>query len=372
MSSSLEAGPAGVSRWAPERFSGAEIPLITARDVAPVLPGVDLWDCWPLADVWGKTVVCHGRSYWFFLSAPCFPDPVQRHDVARIRLLSYGADGWRDHGNAWPDGFSPGSREWAGSALLHENGRDVTLFFTAAGRRGEGATSEQRLFAARGGLGGEGPGDWEGLHELVAPDGLRYQAPHRGVGRPGAIKAFRDPAWFRDPVTHQDHLLFTGSAAWSRHEFNGLIGLCTREPSGWVLETPLLEATGVNNELERPHILYRNGRYYLFWSTQRHTFAPDVAPGPTGLYAAVAEHLRGPWKSVNEGGLVARNPVSEPTQSYSWWVTGEGEAWSFIDHWGLQGRSLQEHPELLRSHFGGTPAPPFQLAFEGDRVVLVS
>jgi levansucrase len=51
-------------------------------------------------------------------------------------------------------------------------------------------------------------------------------------------------------------------------------------------------------------------------------------------------------------------------------VTGEGTVWSFIDYWGMAGRKLADHPDLLRAQFGGTPAPVFGLAFEGDRVTV--
>jgi levansucrase len=109
----------------------------------------------------------------------------------------------------------------------------------------------------------------------------------------------------------------------------------------------------------------------LFWSTQRHTFGPAAVAGPNGLYGAVADSLRGAWRMINGNGLVAANPLDEPTQSYSWWVTGEDEVWSFIDYWGMAGRSLADHPELLRSRFGGTPAPVFRLKYQGDRVLIV-
>lgn len=364
--------PPGVSRWRPAGFSGSMIPLVTAADAAPILPGLDLWDSWPLAHEDGRTAEIGGRQLWFFLSAPVFDDPGERHHAARIRMASLGADGWRDHGNAMPDGFSPGSREWAGSAVLHDDGCSVTLFFTAAGRRGEALTFEQRLFAARGRLGADGiPADWQVPQEIVVADLHRYVRADQAEGAPGTIKAFRDPAWFRDPQTGKAHVLFTASAAWTDHAFNGAVGLATQQADGsWRLDDPLVEAVGVNNELERAHVVVQGGRYYLFWSTQRHTFAPEEPAGPNGLYAMVAEQLAGPWRMVNEGGLVAGNPEGERTQTYSWWVTGEGAVWSFIDHWGLEGRRIADHPELLRSHFGGTPAPVFQLAFDGDRVTI--
>lgn len=364
--------PRTVTPWRPGRIAGAEIALIGAQDATPILPGIDLWDSWPLAHENGDTARIDGREYWFFLSAPCFPDPGQRHDAARIRLASLGADGWRDHGDALPRELSPGTREWAGSAVLLDDRNTVILFFTAAGRKGAAPSFEQRLFAVKGRLGKDGPGDWLEPAEVVRADGTRYVVAAEAEGMPGMIKAFRDPAWFRDPATGKRHLLFTGSAGWSEEEFNGLVGLATMDDHGnWHLQDPLIEAVGVNNELERPHLIVRGGRYYLFWSTQRRTFATGGPNGPNGLYAMVAESVGGPYRPVNGSGLVAGNPASEPTQGYSWWVTGEGRVWSFIDHWGMRGRSFDQHPELLRQQFGGTPAPVFSLEFDGDSVTIV-
>ena len=361
--------PEGVTHWQPGPMTGAELPLIGASEARPILPGLDLWDSWPLAHEDGRTALIDGRELWFFLSSECFPDPGQRHNAAKIRLASLGPDGWRDHGDVLPAALSPGTREWAGSAVLHDDGISVSLFFTAAGRRGAGNSFEQRLFCANGKLSDGVLGQWQEPVEAVRSDGQRYVIAAEAEGTPGMIKAFRDPAWFRDPATGQCHLLFTASAGWSDAEYNGVVGLATRDAAGvWQLGDPLIDAVGVNNELERPHVVVRGGLYYLFWSTQRRTFAPGGESGPNGLYAMVSERLTGPYRPVNGSGLIAANPANEPTQGYSWWVTGEGVVWSFIDHWGMQDRSFETHPTLLRSQFGGTPAPTFQLHFNGDTV----
>lgn len=364
--------PTDVARWRPQSITGGDIPLIHGADAVPILPELDLWDNWQLAHEDGRIAVLGGRQYWFFLSSPRFSDPGQRHDVACVRLASLGADGWRDHGNVLPEGMNPGTREWAGSAVLHDDGVTVSLFYTAAGRSGEAQSFEQRIFAADGTLGPDGPGDWQAPREIIAADGVRYVVAREADGRPGMIKAFRDPAWFRDPATGKRHILFTGSAAWSDDDYNGVVGLATLVGEEWQLDDPLIEAVGVNNELERPHVVVKNGLYYLFWSTQHRTFSPNSTAGPNGLYAMFAEALSGPWQPVNGNGLVAGNPASEPTQGYSWWVTGEGEVWSFVDHWGMQGRSFEDHPALLRQQFGGTPGPVFRLAFEGARVTIAA
>jgi len=363
---------ASLSHWSPQRFAACPaLPPITAAQAAPIMPGLDLWDCWPLQHEDGSTATIDGAQYWFFLAAPRFEDPGQRHFHARIRLLKFEHDNWADLGDVLPAESSPGAAEWAGSCVLHEDGRSVTLFFTAAGRRGQGPGFEQRIFASQGVFeAGAGPGGWQAPQHLFAADGAVYMPADQPGGAPGMIKAFRDPAWFRDPADGAVYLLFTGSAGWDHDRFNGLVGHARRTAEGWVTGLPLIHAVGVNNELERPHIVVRGGIYYLFWSTQRHTFSPAATAGPNGLYGAWAERFEGPWLPVNGNGLIATNPVDEPTQAYSWWVTGEGDVWSFIDHWGMRGRSFASHPEVLRGQFGGTPAPRFRLEFSGDEVTL--
>jgi levansucrase len=36
----------------------------------------------------------------------------------------------------------------------------------------------------------------------------------------------------------------------------------------------------------------------------------------------------------------------------------------------MKGRNFEDHPELLRGQFGGTPAPVFRLHCAGDQVTL--
>ena len=363
-----------VSRWRPGAETGADryLPLIGADDVRPILPGIDLWDCWPLEHRNGLTVGAGVHEWWFFLSSPQFDDPNLRHAEARIRLIARVAGAWVDHGPVFADGFTPGDREWAGSAVRDDDGAGVTLYFTAAGRRGDAPSFEQRLFAARGRVNDATIGDWEAPVEIVTSDATRYVHVVQTEGETGTIKAFRDPAYFCDPADGREYILFVGSAGWDDHAFNGVVGCAQRIGGNWVLADPIVDAVGVNNELERPHMRVADGRYYLFFSTQRHTFAgPDVA-GPNGLYAMVADRMAGPWRAVNGSGLVAANPLTEPKQAYSWWVTGEHRVVSFIDYWGMAGRDTATDPALLRQQFGGTPAPEFGLRMDGDRIDITN
>lgn len=358
-----------------EDVSGQTIALISIADAFAILPGIDLWDTWPLQLATGETAKFGEGTLWFALSAPFSEDPGHRHGVARIRLLLKTGTGWVDCGPAMPDGFSPGSREWAGSAVFAPASREITLYFTAAGRRGETIASfEQRLFETTGTLSFEGGtaaiSDWSTPRESFVSDDEIYVRVDQTEGVPGEIKAFRDPAYFRDPADGAGYLLFTASLKGSKSAFNGAVGIARRAASGWGLMPPLVHADGLNNELERAHVVVHAGLYYMFWSTQRRVFDPSGPSGPNGLYGMVAPTLFGPYTPLNGTGLIASNPPDEPLQAYSWWVQPSLDVISFIDHWGLQGRSFDAHPELLRQQFGGTPAPVFQILLDGDRATV--
>lgn len=345
----------------------SEIPVIGADDVAPIIDGIDVWDAWPLTDADGKTVLIDGAEHWIMLSADVTPDPLKRHDCARLRHIVKSGRRWIDRGNLLPDGLTPGPREWAGSAIIDPQTREITLFYTVTGRTGGDFSFEQRLFVTKGLLWEDGlTHGWSTPREIAPSDGDIYVDTRTTQGEPGMIKGFRDPAWFRDPATGQAWLTFAGSDGQSAHPHNGVVGLIRQDKVGWTLLPPILNADGVCNELERPHLLAHGGRIYLFWSTQRHVFSPE-ASGPNGLYGAVADDVTGPYRLLNGTGLVAANPEGEPFQCYSWLVMGDLSVASFIDYWGMKGRTVASAPETTRAQFGGTPAPLFSIWLDDDR-----
>ena len=365
------------SHWRPADVAAiARAPLPAAPVIVPtppLLPGVDLWDFWPVQDEGGDVARIAGGALFVMLSAPAVGDPDARHGSARLRLLHRTAAGWTDLGPVFAEGFAPGSRQWSGSATLDPSHSRLTLYFTAAGHRGEAMLGfEQRLFVASAPLaGGAMPvvGAWSDPVEVVAADDNLYLREMRGGGAIGTIKAFRDPWFFRDPHDATAYLLFTASLAGSTSTWNGAIGLAVKTAAGWRLAPPLIAADGVNNELERPHVVVHGGRYYCFWSTQSAVFADGGPPGPTGLYGMVAAALAGPWRPLNGSGLVVANPAAFPHQAYSWLVQNDLSVLSFVNFAGLD--RAPRDPEEARRHFGGTPAPDLQLRLDGDRAVLV-
>src|SRR3546814_17042497 len=93
------------------------------------------------------------------------------------------------------------------------------LYFTATGRRDEHHTIfEQRLFQAEATLARGSDRtyrlvDWQGLREIVTPDPRHYMASDAGSGAIGTIKAFRDPAYFRDSADGRHYLFFAALPA---------------------------------------------------------------------------------------------------------------------------------------------------------------
>jgi levansucrase len=363
--------PPTLNRWTVDHIAAIDrrnMPVIAAITIHErLLPDHYLWDMWPVQYVDGSTAqICDG-TLWMILSSPICDDPEARHGMARIRLIHQlnRSGGWRDLGNLLPDGFNPGSREWAGSTIFDPGNSQITAYFTATGDAGERQLSfGQRLFKTRADLadvdGAPSLQNWSDPIECVANCGTYYMLVDEHNGAPGKIKAFRDPAWFRDPAG-SDYLVFAASMP-SGGTHNGSIGIAIADqtaPGGWRLLPPLLSADGLNNELERPHILNRDGLYYLFWSTHDFTFAGGGPKGPSGLYGMVAPSVLGPYAPLNGTGLVAANPESAPGQAYSWLVLDDLRVASFIDS-----------PD--DKNFVGTPAPMFSLKLDGDKTELVT
>lgn len=348
-------------------------PVIDLAAAPRILAGFDLWDHWPVQEEDGRTARITGGELHMLLSAPILPDPESRHALARIRLMHRTAAGWRDLGNLFPEGFSPGSREWSGSAIVSPAHDLVTVYFTAAGHRGETVVSfDQRLFEASATLrvvdGVPLLAGWTDLRESVAADGTIYARDMNGGGAIGTIKAFRDPAWFRDPNDGSEYLVFAASLARSTSRWNGAVGVARRDGNHWRLQDPLITADGLNNELERPHLVHHDGRYYCFWSTQAKVFADSGPTGATGLYGMVAPSIEGPWRPLNGSCLVFANPPQAPLQAYSWQVLQDLSVIGFVDRPGLPGEPADASE--ARRHFGGTPAPALQLSITGDRATL--
>jgi len=368
-------------RWTRQHLAGLTeavatvAPDIGAGEPLRVVRDADIWDPWPVQEMDGSPSIVGGRELWMALSAPAVGHPEGRHDVARLRLLANGANGWDDLGPAFADGVTPGSREWSGSAVRRADG-SVSVYYTAAGHRGEARpTYVQRviearpqLVAANGAIRLEGLGEHR---EVLRAHGPTYVPADELEGRPGHIRAFRDPGWFRDPADGREYLLVAASVP-AEGGFMGAVALAAEERGRWSLLPPVVVADGINHELERPHVVVHDSRYYLFLATQRQSFHPPGS-APTGLYGFVAPSVSGPYEPLNGSGLVIRNPSDEPDQAYAWWVLPDLRATSFVNYRSADGADMRHAAAVeARARFGGTIAPVVQLALDGATTAIVA
>ena len=345
------------------------IPIIESDGPASLDDGRVYWDMWPVQDRDGFVATIRGREFWMALSAPDRGDPGLRHFEAKIRLLERKSGAWLDLGDVLPEFAVDYEREWAGSAVT--DGEGVTLYFTAAGTDQRPGGYQQRLVEAHAIFDNDGlPKAWTAPRPSISEFAPEYMLADAHEGEAGKIKAFRDPAYFRDPSDGQEYLIFTASLAGTSSDYNGAVGIARRTDDGWSLLPPLIHADGVNNELERAHVVFHEGCYYAFWVTQRSTFAPGLSHAPNGLYGMVSNSLMGEYRPLNGSGLVLANPDEEPLQSYSWFVTRELLVSSFVDFRGLRGEPVPSDPEKSNKLFGGVPAPLMKLSIDGDRCEL--
>ena len=333
--------------------AAASIPPVLAPDRSALDPARLYWDMWPVQDAAGQLAPVGGCELWMALTAPDRGDPGLRHFEAKIHWIERRGGAWHDRGPVLPDFDVPYEREWAGSALIDKG--VLTLFFTAAGTATRAGGYQQELWAATASVPAQGlPTGWSAPAPVVRGYAPFYMPADAHEGEAGKIKAFRDPAYFRDPADGSEYLAFTASLAGSDSAFNGAFGLARKGPAGWELLPPCIHAEGVNNELERAHLVFHAGHYYAFWSTQSATFAPGLRHAPGGLYGMVAGTMEGPWQPLNGSGLVLANPADCPQQTYSWFVDASLTVCSFVDL-------------LPDGTFGGVPAPLLRLELDGAR-----
>jgi levansucrase len=366
-------------------------PLIPA-DFPVMTNEVWVWDTWPLTDLSTNVVTYNGWHVIFSLVAPRTVGFNDRHWHARIGFFySRDAKSWTYGGLLHPAGYSRGSREWAGSAILRE-GNQVQSFYTASGRDNGGVNNTdflQRLATSTGRIHADERSVWfTGFrnHTIIAEaDGRLYQTLEQSEGGP-IIYAFRDPFVFRNPDDDKTYVLFEGNTPGRAGEYRcqprdlgplppghevpadarfytGNIGLAEATNSNlrrFRLLPPLLSANCVNQQLERPHFVFRNGLVYLFTISHTFTYAPGLT-GPDGVYGFVGESIRSDYQPLNGSSLVLGNPEAQPWQQYSHYVMPNLLVESFIDR----------IPTANGEVSGGTLAPTLRLAIDETNTYVV-
>ena len=356
--------------------------------------GIYVWDAWPIRNPDGSVAVIDDWVVMVGLSAEMAEVEETGWEFFTLSTWRYWLtrDGeWRPGGVVFERDEALGSRQWAGSTFYDADSQTVTFYYTATGRpdaesvdddmpdypvsiHNEAAgrpSIEQRLAAVTASVSASDDGiafnDF-GEHEiLLEADGFWYDTRETYLSGE-AVYGFRDPEYMVDPHTGKEHILFTANAAGVAGPYNGVVGMATKMDDGsWALDPPIIVSMGVNSQLERPHVIYREDGAYLFFSTHDFTFGPEVA-GPRGLYGFYSPtgSLAGRWIPLNKHGLVAANPHESPAQVYSFLVLPDGLVMSYLNH--TFGFDLD--PQYDDREFYGGPGPMFRIAVDGETAVV--
>lgn len=342
-----------------------------------------VWDTMPLRTYDLLPVSINGWTVIFTLTALKSPKRYvldggyditanweDRHNWARIcywycnekdRSYKYG-------GRVMAEGVSPTSREWSGSAILNNN--QVELYYTAVVPDaticrviGEISTSETGVELT----------GFNEVEKLLKADGKYYQTMQQNP-----YFNFRDPFPFIDPKTKNLYMLFEGNVACNEDgaviqkkdigtvlsaEYQNLNGRKTQKVGcigiavakdltgkEWELLPPLITAVGVNEQLERPHLVFKDDDYYLFFVTHRVTYEYYLK-GVDGLYGFRSSKLLSGYEPLNGSGLVLNNPQDQPYQTYSHCVMPNGLVTAFLDN----------VPSKNTYRIGGTEAPTVKI-----------
>lgn len=363
----------------------------------PVMSNEDvfIWDTMPLKMLDNTVVSVNGWSVILTLTSDRRPEmfinPIDgswditkdweaRHDSATIHYwYSRAGKNWTYGGYVMPKGVSPTKAEWAGTPILLDDGT-IDLYYTCK-------DANSVISKVKGNIKTSDSGvelyNFKNVHKLLEADGKYYQTAEQNKDF-----AFRDPSPFIDPKDGKLYMVFEGNVAGKKgahvvtdkengnmpkhlsdagNSFyqTGCIGLAVaKDLNGdeWELLPPLITAVGVNDQLERPHFVFKDDKYYLFTISHHYT-GGDGLNFSDGVYGFVSESLTGKYRPLNSSGLVLGNPSKQPFQSYSHCVMQNLHVTSFIDS--------VVRDDGLAYRIGGAEAPTIRIEIEGDNTYVI-
>ncbi|AQS89405.1 sucrase [Neoasaia chiangmaiensis] len=367
-------------------------------------PNVWQWDTWSLRDIRGNTVTFKGWYVMFSLvadRAATGDTPEGWHNRNNFSYIAYyysrnGQD-WTFGGRVIAEGANKRDWEWSGCAVMRDKtDNTVDLFYTSV----NGTPAQSVPSHTQGTIRADDTGVWfEGFDvctDMFEADGINYA----NIGE-DPYWDFRDPHVFLNPTDGKIYALFEGNVPGMRGDFTigsaemGPVPPATTVPAGaqygaaaigiarledgayqsgdfsrlrWTMLPALVTALGVNDQTERPHVVFQNGLTYLFTISHHSTFTGN-STGPDGIYGFVSRKgIFGPYVPLNASGLVLGNPSSAPFETYSHFVDPQGYVQSFIDTLPQPGSANPQDPATYR--IGGTLAPTVKLVLQDEQTFI--
>ncbi|MEJ2310643.1 MAG: glycoside hydrolase family 68 protein [Gammaproteobacteria bacterium] len=255
--------------------------------------GQYIWDSWIVED--------QGVLHRYALSAPKEGyTPNERHEHAFVRhaVSNDGGVTWKDLGPAvtpQPKGTWPDHVVWTSSVMLHKNEQGEKEFLMFITGRSEEDDLTQRIGLARSTDG----------HHFSVPTVILSPTETLGydiTDDDGIIMAWRDPYLIQDPADGRWHMVFSAKSKDSCGVIRPTVGHAVAEDASftsWSLQPPMT-LPQYYRQVEVPYMLHRDGKYYLFVSTQANPLVDNNAGKEAAFRGYEGDSITGPWTLVYE------------------------------------------------------------------------
>ncbi|MBD1382496.1 glycoside hydrolase family 68 protein [Metabacillus arenae] len=346
-----------------EKFEVPKFDEKTIKNI-PSAEGLDVWDTWPLQNADGTVAEYKGYQIVFGLAG----NPKDPNDTFVYMFYKKEGDNsiknWKNAGKVFKasDKFGPNdpildkqSEEWSGSATLTSDG-EVRLFYTSRQKMEPeaGYYGKQTLTTAQVNLSQpdsttlkvEGVEDYKTIFD---GDGKYYQTVDQafGNGDYSDNHTLRDPHYVEEngrkylvfeansgtEVGYQGEESLYNKAYYSKSEAffqaektkllqsdkkdaaelaNGVLGIIEINDDYSVKKVmkPLIGSNTVTDEIERPNIFKKDGKWYLFTSSRGSKMTIDgIDSKDIYLLGYVSDSLSEGYKPLNKTGIVLHHDL---------------------------------------------------------------
>jgi levansucrase len=324
---------------------------------------MDVWDSWPLQNPDGTVAEYKGYHIVFAMAG------ADKIYMFYQKVGDTSIDSWKNAGrvfagenlsNSSDEHLKNQNQEWSGSA--YKIGNNIRLFYTGvASNHSDGRTgNEQVLTTAKidvdANYSGLEVSDVEDHKSIFSGDGKTYQNFSQFQYGIGDNHCLRDPHYVED--NGRKYLVFEGNTgtengyqeyrslynkayyggddAYFNSSKNSLLARTDRDSvikanaaigiielnDDYTLKTvmkPLVTANLVTDEIERPNVVKINGKWYLFTITKGYNQRVDGFPSDnTYMLGYAADNLTGPYKPLNDTGLVLTGNEGYNSRTYTY------------------------------------------------------
>ncbi|MGY3314148.1 levansucrase [Peribacillus simplex] len=415
----------GDTRYAVPRFDESTIKNIpSAKKVTESGETIDLdvWDTWPLQNADGTVAEYKGYHIVFGLAG----DPKNASDtfiyIFYKKVGDNSLDAWKNAGRVFDDNdknvpndpyLKEQAEEWSGSATFTEDG-EVRLFYTNREPYipESGNYGKQTLTTAQVNLSEpdsetlkvDGVEDYKSIYE--GKDSKYYQTVDKFVedGNSADNHTFRDPHYVEDKG--RKYLVFeanTGTeygyqgeeSLYNRAYYgnsnnflqgeknklmqspkkelaelaNGAIGIIEVNDDYTLKKEmkPLIVSNTVTDEIERPNIFKKDGKWYLFTSSRGSKMTIDgIDNQDIYMLGYTSNSLTGPYKPLNKTGIVLHQDLDpyDITWNYAHYAIPQADSDNVVVTSYMTNRGYFEDNK-------STFAPSFQLNIKGEKTSVV-